>query len=196
MIEQYRLYVSQHRLKVAIIGGLIATHITTNTGMWYHGIGLPDLNFNWLNGLLVFGNSEMDPAGMMDPVVLTLVGGLAHYAMGVSFSVIFAFGIAPLIPFRESLGGNIAKAIVWGLALATLSCVWWINLFENLAGPGVNAGIFMSNFGPDQLKWVAAVYLWHIVYGFNLGAIYNPAPVPVTESEMAPSPELAAQPVI
>ena len=176
VIESYRLYVSQHRLKVAIIGGLIATHITTNTGMWYHGLGLPDLNFNWLNGLLVFGNSGMDPKSMMDPVMLTLFGGIVHYAMGVAFSVVFAFGIAPLLPFKESLSGNIIKAVIWGLVLATLSSVWWINLFPNLGGAGVSAGIFFSNFGPQQVPYIIAVYLWHIVYGFNLGAIYNPAP--------------------
>jgi hypothetical protein len=176
-IERWRAYVTLHPLRVAIIAGLIATHITTNTGMWYHGIGLPDLNFNYLNGLLVFGNSAMSTQGMSDPVILTLFGGIVHYAMGVAFAVIFALGIGPLIPIRSTFFGNIAKAIIWGLVLATLSAVWWINLFPNLAGPGTSAGIFMTNLGPDWWKWLVAVYLWHIVYGFNLGAIYNPAPV-------------------
>jgi hypothetical protein len=86
-----------------------------------------------------------------------------------------------LIPIGNTVLGNFAKAIIWGLILATISAVWWINLFPNLAGPGVNAGIFMSNFGPDQVKWVVAVYLWHIVYGFNLGAFYQPRDLPATE---------------
>ena len=116
----------------------------------------------------------MDPAGMSDPVTLTLFGAGAHYAQGVAFALIYAFGIHPLLPIANTVLGNFAKAIIWGLILGTLSAVWWINLFPNLAGPGVNAGIFMSNFGPDQLKWVVAVYLWHIVYGFNLGAFYQP----------------------
>ncbi len=180
-IEDWRTYATKHRLTAAIVGGLVATHVTTNLGMWYHGIGLPDLNFNFLNGLLVFGNSAMDPKGMMDPVTLTLFGAGAHYAQGVAFALIYAFGIHPLLPIANTVLGNFAKAIIWGLILGTLSAVWWINLFPNLAGPGVNAGIFMSNFGPDQVKWVVAVYLWHIVYGFNLGAFYQPRDVPVTE---------------
>lgn len=177
-IEDWRTYVTAHRLKVAIVGGLVATHVTTNLGMWYHGIGLPDLNFNWLNGLLVFGNSAMDPKGMMDPVMLTLFGGVAHYAMGVCMALVYAFGIYPLLPIASTLRGNFIKAFIWGLILATLSAVWWINLFPNLAGPGVSAGIFMTNL---PIGWLVAVYLWHLVYAFNLGAFYQPNEVPATK---------------
>ena len=60
LIEDWRAYVTRHRLVVAIVAGLVATHVTTNLGMWYHGIGLSDLNFNILNGLLVFGNAAKD----------------------------------------------------------------------------------------------------------------------------------------
>jgi hypothetical protein len=180
-IDDWRSYVTRHRLVAAIVGGIVATHVATNTGMWYHGLGLPDLNFNYLNGLLVFGNAGMDPKGMSDPVMLTLFGGVAHYAMGVSFALIYAFGIFPLLPIANTLLGNFAKAIIWGLILGTLSAVWWINLFPNLAGPGKDAGIFMSNLGADQWKWVIAVYLWHIVYGFHLGAFYQPRDVPATQ---------------
>jgi hypothetical protein len=183
-IQDWRAYVTRHRLKVAIVGGLVATHVTTNMGMWYHGIfSLPDLNFNLLNGYLVFGNSAMDPKGMSDPVWLTLVGAAAHYAMGVSFALIYAFGIYPLLPVASTVVGNIAKAIIWGLILATLSAVWWINLFPNLGGPGVSAGIFMTNLGSDWWKWLVAVYLWHIVYGFNLGAFYQPLADPSPASD-------------
>lgn len=175
-IDDWRDYVTRHRLVVAIVGGLVATHVTTNLGMWYHGIGLPDLNFNMLNGYLVFGNSAnaFGTDGFQDPVILTLFGAGAHYAQGVAFALIYAFGIHPLLPIANTFAGNFAKALIWGLVLATLSSVWWINLFPNLAGPGVNAGLFFSNFGPDQLKWVIAVYLWHVVYGFHLGAFYQP----------------------
>ena len=182
LIEDWRDYVTAHRLLVAIVGGLIATHVTTNFGMWYHGLGLPDLNFNYLNGLLVFGNSGMDPKGMQDPVMLTAFGAGAHYLQGVAFALIFAFGIHPLLPIKNTLGGNFAKAIIWGLILGTISSVWWINLFPNLAGPGTSAGIFMTNLGADWWKWLFAVYLWHVVYGFTLGAFYQPKDKVVEEA--------------
>ena len=177
-VDDWGDYVTRHKLKVAIVGGLVATHVTTNLGMWYHGIGLPDLNFNLLNGYLVFGNSGMDPAGMSDPVWLTLFGGVAHYAMGVSFALIYAFGIYPLIPIANTIRGNFIKAFIWGLILATLSAVWWINLFPNLGGPGTSAGIFMTNLGADWWKWLVAVYLWHLVYAFNLGSFFQPKDIP------------------
>ena len=177
-IQDWRNYVTKHRLLVAIVSGLVATHVTTNLGMWYHGIGLPDLNFNYLNGLLVFGNSAQATTGMSDPVILTAFGGLVHYAQGVCFAVLFVFGISPLLPIANTFRGNFIKAIIWGLILATLSAVWWINLFPNLAGPGKDAGIFMTNMGPDWWKWLLAVYLWHFVYAINLGALYQPNETP------------------
>jgi hypothetical protein len=184
-IEEWRQYVARHKLRVAIIGGLVATHVTTNLGMWYHGLpgGLPDLNFNVLNGYLVFGNAAnaFGTEGMQDPVILTAFGAAVHYAQGVAFALIFAFGIHPMLPIANTLRGNFIKAIIWGLILGTLSALWWINLFPNLAGPGLNAGFFFSNFGPDQLKWLVAVYLWHIVYGFNLGAFYQPKDIPAAQ---------------
>ena len=178
LIDDWRNYVTRHRLIVAIVGGLVATHVTTNLGMWYHGIGLPDLNFNLLNGFLVFGNSAMDPKGISDPVVLTFFGAAVHYAMGVSFALIYAFGIHPLLPIANTFRGNFIKAFIWGLILATLSAVWWINLFPNLAGPGKSAGIFMTNL---PLGWLVAVYLWHLVYAFHLGAFYQPKDIPATQ---------------
>jgi hypothetical protein len=187
-IDDWREYTTRHRLVVAIVAGLVATHVTTNLGMWYHGIGLPDLNFNLLNGYLVFGNSAMDPAGMSDPVTLTTFGAGVHYAQGVAFALLFAFGISPIIPIRNSVAGNVIKAVIFSLILATLSAVWWINLFPNLAGPGVSAGIFMSNLGADSWKWALAVYLWHVVYGINLGLFYQPKETPETATtETGPS---------
>src|SRR3972149_8943201 len=128
-VDDWGDYVTRHKLKVAIVGGLVATHVTTNLGMWYHGIGLPDLNFNLLNGYRVMGNPGFDPAGFSDPVVLTLFGAIVHYAQGVAFALIYAFGIFALLPIANTLVGNVATPVPWGLVLATLSAVWGINLF-------------------------------------------------------------------
>jgi len=37
--------------------------------------------------------------------------------------------------------------------------------------PGAHVGFFSHNLG---WKLILAVYLWHCVYGLNLGMIYNP----------------------
>jgi hypothetical protein len=49
---------------------------------------------------------------------------------------------------RTASGGNIAKAEIWALVPATLSAIWW----------------------------VPQIYLWHLIWGLNLGLIYNPLP--------------------
>lgn len=49
----------------------------------------------------------------------------------------------------------------------------------------MNAGIFLTNLGPDWWKWLIAVYLWHIVYGINLGLFYQPKERPATAEATA-----------
>lgn len=194
-IEDWRSYVTRHRLTAAVVAGLVATHVTTNLGMWYHGIGLPDLDFNYLNGLLVFGNSAQAATGMSDPVILHLFGAAVHYGQGVAFALVYAFVIQPLIPIANSLLGNLAKATIWGLILATLSVVWWINLFPNLFGPNTSAGLFMTNVpaaAGEWWKWLLAVYLWHVVYGLNLGAFYSPKDLPAATTAPVTSAALPA----
>ena len=187
VIEEWRRYVAAHRLRVAIIAGLVATHVATNLGMWFHGLGLPDLNFNMLNGYLVFGNSAnaFGTVGFQDPVALTLFGAAVHYGQGIVFALVFAFGVSPLIPIADSLVGNIVKAVIWGMVLATLSAIWWVPALFS----GLNAGLFFANFGADQFKWLIALYLWHFVFGFNLGLFYNPAPL----AKAAPAAEMTAE---
>ena len=87
-----------------------------------------------------------------------------------------------MLPIANTIGGNFIKAFIWGLILATISAVWWINLFPNLAGPNTSAGIFLTNLGRRLVEVAVAVYLWHLVYAFNLGAFYQPKDVAETEA--------------
>ncbi len=84
--------------------------MTTNLGMWYHGLGgLPDLNFNLLNGYLVFGNAAnaFGKDGMQDPAILTAFGGVVHYGQGVCFALIYSrSGIHPLLPIPNTFSAT------------------------------------------------------------------------------------------
>ena len=96
-------------------------------------------------------------------------------------SLVFEF---ELHAHANTISGNFIKAFIWGLILGTLSSVWWINLFPNLFGPNTNAGIFFTNVpaaAGEWWKWLIAVYLWHLVWAFNLGAFYQPKDIPVTQ---------------
>ena len=51
--RSWRELASTHRLAMAVLAGILATHIATITGYWYHGIGMPDLDWPRFNGYLL-----------------------------------------------------------------------------------------------------------------------------------------------
>ena len=86
-----------------------------------------------------------------------------------AFSLAYALLLFPLFRWKNSLGMNIVKALVFALVLATISAMWWVpQLF-----PAFNPGFFSWNLG---WKTVFGIYLWHVIYGLNLGAFYSPFP--------------------
>mgnify|MGYP001551993847 CR=1 FL=1 len=54
-----------------------------------------------------------------------------------------------------------------------------IGVFANATGP--------KFLGPDWWKWLIAVYLWHLVYAINLGALYQPNETPAVVTAEASS---------
>lgn len=174
--RMWREVVSRHPLGTTIFAGILATHIATITGYWYHGIGLPDLDWPRFNGYLLVRAGVLSAGGEVPADVFAvpdttrlLLGWVAHTVTGVVFAAIFVMAIRPLLPWRNTALGNVTKAMVWGAVLATISALWWTpELF-----PEFNAGFFTSNLG---WKTVFGIYLWHFVWAVNLGLIYNPLP--------------------
>ena len=97
---------------------------------------------------------------------------------GVVFAVVYVTAIRPKLPWSNSARGNLAKALLWGLVLATISALWWTPALF----PEFHAGFFSSNLG---WKTVVGIYLWHVVWAAHLGVIYNP--LPAEEREVASS---------
>ena len=167
-VTTWRSIVTQRPLAGALVAGFVATHIATVTGFWYHGLnftsgkGLPDLSWPFFNGLLLVGDKQSLLAQFW-------AGSVYHFATGMAFSLTFCFLLFPLFKWQNTVGGNIAKGVVFGLVLATISAVWWVpQLF-----PSFNPGFFSHNLG---WKTVFGIYLWHVIYGVNLGAFYSPLP--------------------
>jgi hypothetical protein len=169
----FRSSVSTSRLVTALVAGIVATHIATVTGTWYEGINLPPLNWPNFNGILLLGANA-------SPLAQFWAGTAYHYLTGISFALFFAFVLHPLIRLPNSFGGNVMKGILFGLVLATISAIWWVpQLFNSVFG--TDLGWFSQRVGPKFFNagaWEVPVgiYLWHIIYGFNLGAFYNPLP--------------------
>jgi hypothetical protein len=163
----WRTFVTERPLAGALVAGFVATHLATVTGFWYHGLsltagkGIPDLGWPIFNGLLLVGKESS--------LAQFWAGTAYHFLTGMAFSLAFCFLIFPLFRWKSTVGGNIAKAVVFGLVLATLSALWWVpQLF-----PAINAGFFSHHLG---WKTVFGIYLWHLIYGVNLGAFYSPLP--------------------
>jgi hypothetical protein len=171
-VSPWRVFVTERPLAGALVAGFVATHIATVTGYWYSGLnftagkGLPNLGWPAFNGLLLLPDQS--------PVAQFWAGTVYHLFTGMAFSMIFAFLLFPLFRWPNTVGANIRKALVFALALATISAGWWVpQLF-----PQFHPGFFSTSLKLNGPAWktIVGIYLWHIIYGLNLGALYSPLP--------------------
>lgn len=167
-----RFEVSGSRLVTALVAGFVATHLATVTGYWFHGINLPDLGWPNFNGLLLLGTDS-------SPLAQFWAGTVYHTATGISFALFYAYIFHPWLKIENSRRGNIIKAEIFAAILATLSAVWWVpQLFNQVFQ--ADLGWFSQNvgqiLGTPAWKPIVGIYLWHAIWGLNLGLIYNPMP--------------------
>src|SRR5258706_12067199 len=159
-VDRYRTWLVAHRVSAALLAGLIATHLATVVGYFMPGIGLPQLDWNRINGAIYTPKASPD--------VQFLSGGVFHYVDGIVFTVVFAVAVYPLLRWRSTALGNTLKGLLFGTILATISVVFMI---PRVYFPDAHVGFFSHNLG---WKLILAVYLWHWSYVLNHGMIYNP----------------------
>jgi hypothetical protein len=170
-VDAWRATIPKHRLSAVLVAAFVSTHIATVTGFWYRIIGLPNLDWPAFNGILLLPNATTNTQFWS--------GSIYHYMTGICYGIVFAYLIHPFLPFRNTIAGNIGKALIWGVVLATLSALLWVP--RNF--PALHPGFFAHNLGA---KTVLGIYIWHLVYGLNLGALYSPPPEP--EGAVQPGP--------
>jgi hypothetical protein len=158
-VNAWRANIPRHRLAAVLVASFVSTHIATVTGFWYRIIGLPNLDWPAFNGLLLLPHASENTQFWS--------GSIYHYMTGMCYGIVFAFLIHPFLPGPNTIGGNVAKGLTWGIVLATLSALLWVP--RNF--PALHAGFFSNNLG---WKTVLGIYIWHLVYGLNLGALYSP----------------------
>ena len=157
-----RAIATRHKIATAVVAGLVATHMATMWGYWFHGIGLPVLDWNTTNGVQLLPKAS--------PNVQFFTGAVAHYSTGVCFALLFAFGPHALLPWRNTILGNLAKALAWGILLAVVSALFMV---PRVFYPQFHPGLFSHALG---YKTVLSIFVWHAIYGLHLGAIYTPLP--------------------
>lgn len=161
----WRLWVSNHPIAAAALSGFIATHIATIFAYFFGGISLPQLIWPIANGNVVLPHSS--------PATQFVIGEVFIHGMdGVVFTIIYAVALfplsAPLFGRHVNAWTNMGKGILFGLILGTFSAGF---LTPYVYEAGHHAGIFSTGLG---WKVPVAIYLFHIVYGVNLGLMYNP----------------------
>jgi hypothetical protein len=154
----WRVWVTEHPVKAALVAGVIGGQIAT---LWFQGIGLPALNWPLTNG------ATIDPKGSY--VAQFAIGGIFHALDCVVFALVFALFIFPLIGKVVTPAMNMLKALGFSMVLATISAAF---LVPFVYYKGYHVGFGGVNYGGWKL--VFAIYLWHFLYGVNLGALYSP----------------------
>jgi hypothetical protein len=165
-LPRWRAWVTGHPIGGSLLAGAVATQFATVFGIWFPGFGLPSLNWPVANGELILGIQVGTP-----PTAATyLVGEFSHFTDGLFFALLFALLFHPLVPLRNTMTGNLLKALLYGTVLAVISAAWWL--------PAVyiphHAGFLSTSLG---WKLTFGIFLWHWIYGYFLGTVYCPAPV-------------------
>jgi hypothetical protein len=116
-----------------------------------------------VQGILLLGHTGTGATGTQQ----FWAGTVYHYMTGICYGLIFCFLIHPLLPGRNTVLGNVRKALIWAGVLAVLSALLWVP--RNF--PEFHPGFFTNNLG---WKTVIGIFTWHAVYGLHLGAFHNP----------------------
>jgi len=149
-----------------VIVGLIATQIATTIGYFLPAIGLPSLPWPLYSGILDAPATKYGTAGSF------MAGELVHMLNGVAFVFLCPILVYSKLPFGRGAGGNLLRALTFGLALTVISAGVLVPL---VYAKGQGYGFF-SFTGPDGWKLPLGILLWHLVYAVHIAALYSGSP--------------------
>jgi hypothetical protein len=156
-------WVNLHRVGAAALVGVVATQIATYFGYVFPAIGLPSVPWPLFNGILGAPVEEFGSGSSY------FVGQSLHYVNGVVFTILYAVLALHVMPFRNTHGGNVMKGLLYSFVLTIISLGV---LVPYAYVPKQGYGLF-TFYGPDGWKLPAAVLLWHLIWGFFLGTLYQ-----------------------
>jgi hypothetical protein len=156
-------WVNLHRVGAAALVGVVATQIATYFGYVFPAIGLPTLPWPLFNGVLGAPVEEFGTTGSY------FVGQSLHFVNGVIFTILYAVLALHMMPFRNTHGGNVLRGLLYSVVLTIISLGV---LVPYAYVPKQGYGLF-TFYGPDGWKLPAAVLLWHLIWGFFLGTLYQ-----------------------
>lgn len=179
----YRIWCTRHPITAAMIAGWVATIVITTSGLWFAGIGLPQVNWPMTNAR-VFLPADTNPAAQFVLGYLFVV-----FVNGVIFALLYVVVAYPLLSrvIRSvSPATNLLKAFIFSMVLSTVAAGW---VTPYVYDPHNGAGFLSTGLG---WKVVFAIYLGHALYAVNLATFYNPVkparPEPDVVSIADPAP--------
>ena len=178
---EWRTWVRGHPWAAAAIAGLVAGQMATIVGYFFNAVGLPQLNWPAVNGALVLPGAE--------PGAQWFAGAFVHTVDSVVFAMLFVILVWRLIPFRNTSAGNVGRGVIYSLVLAVISAGVLVPYvyFQKVGLDPFSFGIPFPLPQPSTAAPEAALYtdvgwklpfailVWHLVYGFFLGALYDPS---------------------
>lgn len=172
----WRTWVDERPIASLILVAVIATQLGTYFGYVFPAIGLPVLPWPLYNGILGttiangFNGAVADPAGFAVSAEAFFVGHSLHFVNGIVFGILFGVLFRGLIPLGNSNGANIGKGLIYGVVMTIIS----VGILVPYAYvPNKGYGLFLFD-GPDGWKLPFGILLWHLIYGYFLGALWQP----------------------
>ena len=160
-------WVDRNRVLGIILTGVVATQLGTYFGYVFPAIGLPTLPWPLFNGALALGTGDtFTTSGSY------FAGDSLHFINGIVFAVLYAVLFLPLLPFKNTRAGNLMAGLLYAVIMTIIS----VGLLVPYAYVPKQGYGFFSFYGPDGWKLPAAVLLWHLIYGFFLGTLFQIRP--------------------
>jgi len=172
---RWRQFVDERPITSLLLTGVIATQLGTYFGYVFPAVGLPPLPWPLYNGILGttiadgFNKSVVDEAFAVSGEAF-FVGNALHYVNGIVFAVLWGVFFRDGVPFKKTHGGNIQKGLLYGVIMTIISAGL---LVPYAYVPEQGYGFFLFD-GPDGWKLPFGILLWHLIYGYFLGALWNP----------------------
>ena len=99
---------------------------------------------------------------------------------GIVFGLLY--GIPSASPrWKRTIGGNIGMGLLYSVIMSIISAG---PLLPHAYVPNQGYGLFLFD-GPDGRKLSFATLAWYLIYGFFLGALYQPTEVDIAVSSLA-----------
>ena len=140
----------------------------------YNGLLATTLNVDGADAL-----SRVTAGGAFDAVFATsgesfFTGHALHFVNGIVFGLLYGILFRELLPqWKRTNGGNIALGLFYSVIMSIISAGL---LVPYAYVPNQGYGLFLFD-GPDGWKLPFAILVWHLIYGFFLGALYQPTEV-------------------